>query len=322
MASWTENENGKGDEGVGIAFDLDAADGISHAICRAASPTLGDLPGFHQLGLRFAREARDVFAPILRRQPRIDVEPVRVERFGDYSRRLRGGLMNLTLVDLAPVQGQALVVLEPTLILHAADLYFGGSGTVPDVLPAEFSPTEQAITDKMVGGMIERLVETWKKVQPMAFHPVANESSPRLLNYLGPDEQVVVTRFSMTLADGQSTPIDIVYPLSALKPVLAKLGPPLGGPAAPENPRWSGALARAVMNVPLPVRSVLTEPVVPLSVLANLKPGDIIPIELDADIPLLIQARAVARGTVGQSGGKVAVKVDRMIPNSTNEDDQ
>lgn len=322
MASWTENETNVADEGVGISFDLDVAGGISHAICRAASPALDDLPGLHQLSLRFAREAREVFAPILRRQPHIEVEPARAERFGDYSQRLRGSLMNLTLVDLAPIQGQALVVLEPALVLHAADLYFGGSGAVPDVLPAEFSPTEQAITDKMVGGMIERLVETWKKVQPMAFHPVANESSPRLLNYLGPDEQVVVTRFSMVLVDGRTTPIDIIYPLNAMKPVLAKLGPPAGGAAAPENPRWAGALARAVMNVSLPVRSVLTEPVVPLSVLANLKPGDIIPIELDADIPLLVQTRAVARGTVGQSGGKVAVKVDRMIPNSTNEDDQ
>ncbi len=322
MASWTENDADMADDGAGISFDLDASGGIAHAIGRAAPPALGDLPGLHQLGLRFAREAREVFAPILRRQPRIDVEVAQTERFGDYSRRLRGSLMNLTLVDLAPVQGQALVVLEPSLVLHAADLYFGGSGAVPDILPAEFSATEQAIIDKMVGGLIERLVETWEKVQPMAFHPVANESSPRLLNYLGPNEQVVVTRFSMTLADGRSTPVDIVYPLSALKPVLAKLGPPAGGPATPENPRWSGALTRAVMNVPLPVRSVLTEPVVPLSMLANLKPGDIIPIELDADIPLLVQARAVARGTVGQSAGKIAVKVDRMISTATNEDDQ
>jgi flagellar motor switch protein FliM len=68
------------------------------------------------------------------------------------------------------------------------------------------------------------------------------------------------------------------------------------------------------MNVKLPVRSVLAEPVIPLAQLMTLKPGDIIPISFGPEIPLLVSNNRFARGAVGASNGRAAIRVHRIEP--------
>lgn len=81
-----------------------------------------------------------------------------------------------------------------------------------------------------------------------------------------------------------------------------------------EDPSWTNNLMRAAMNVKLPVRSVLAEPVIPLTQLMTLKPGDIIPISFGPEIPLMVTNRRFARGAVGASNGRAAIRVHRIEP--------
>ncbi len=87
------------------------------------------------------------------------------------------------------------------------------------------------------------------------------------------------------------------------------------------DPVWQSGLTRAVMDVPFAVRSVLAEPVVPLSLLMDLKPGDVIPIDLGHEIPLLVAANRFACGTMGHANGRAAIRLDR-IDDLSDEDAQ
>ena len=60
-------------------------------------------------------------------------------------------------------------------------------------------------------------------------------------------------------------------------------------------------LTRAVMTVKLPVRSVLAEPVVKLSTLMTLQPGDVIPIHFGAEVPVMVGGDRLGTGAVGTS---------------------
>ena len=66
------------------------------------------------------------------------------------------------------------------------------------------------------------------------------------------------------------------------------------------------------MAVRFPVRSVLAEPVVPLSTLMALKPGDVIPINVTPDVPVMVGRDRLGAGTVGAANGRAAIKLTQL----------
>jgi flagellar motor switch protein FliM len=281
--------------------------------------TLGDLHALQQLCDRQARGVRGVFEPLLRRQPRIVADPIRVERFDDYLARLPKGLMSLHMLKMGSLNGQAMVVLEGGLVFAMLDLFFGGSGVVTGT-HTEFTPSEDAIARRAVAGMVDVLDRTWADLTPISFEHLSTETNPKMIGHLDGDDPVVVVRFALTIGEGRTSPLDIVYPLLALKPLAPVLSSKVQGRRSDGDPRWQAGLTRAVMDVPLAVRSVLVEPIVPLSMLMNLKPGDVIPIDLGHEIPLLVASNRFACGTMGHANGRTAIRLDRLEELSEEDD--
>ena len=66
------------------------------------------------------------------------------------------------------------------------------------------------------------------------------------------------------------------------------------------------------MRIRLPVRTVLAEPVLPLARLRELKVGDVIPIGLGDQVPVMVGNDRLGFGTVGTSGGKAAIQLNAL----------
>lgn len=62
-------------------------------------------------------------------------------------------------------------------------------------------------------------------------------------------------------------------------------------------------------DIPLPLRAVLADMRVPVSRLSALAPGDILPLSLRREVPLLAQGTELARGTIGTMDDRVALKL-------------
>ena len=77
------------------------------------------------------------------------------------------------------------------------------------------------------------------------------------------------------------------------------------------HPVGSKALAGGgVLNLsPASIRSVLAEPVVSLQMLMDLKPGDVIPITISGDVPVMVGNDRLGCGTVGTSNGFAAIQL-------------
>ena len=106
--------------------------------------------------------------------------------------------------------------------------------------------------------------------------------------------------------------IDILYPVAALKPHHENITRRVHQRTPEVAPAWRQSLTRAVMNVPLAVRTVLAEPVIPLSRLLELKVGDVIPIGVGDQIPVMIGKDRLGFGTVGTSAGKAAIQLTSL----------
>lgn len=288
--------------------------GQVHALGAATVNPLGDLNALNHVNQRLARALRGLFEPLLRNGVRVVADGIEIKRFDDYHDGRGPGLSSTTLVSMAPLSGQAMVVLDGQLVFELVDLYFGGPGRAPEPMPGEFTPTADAMISRLSTGVVDRLAEAWRELAEIEFRAGRVESNPAMLSHIEGEDRVVLTRFTLLITDTRAATVDILYPAASLKPIASILSSKVQSRRGGADPAWLAALTRATMGVKLPVRSVLAEPVIPLSKLMALKPGDVIPISFGPEIPLLVAGKTFARGAVGAANGRAAIRLNRLEP--------
>ncbi len=269
----------------------------------------GDLHTLQHLSARFARAIRGVFEPLLRQEVRSWAEPLVVQRFADYRAERAEGLVAWLPLVMTPGAAQALCVMDGRFVLELLDLFFGGTGSVAPVLPAEFSPAGEAMIAR-IGQMIATPLKTaWEPMARFDFAPMRVETNPAMIADLDGEDAMIVTRFGIAAGAGKPVFLDLVYPVTALKPHAPSLTTKVLGKTAEPDPAWRNELTRAAMNIRFPIRSVLAEPVVSLQMLMDLKPGDVIPITISGDVPVMVGNDRLGCGTVGTSNGFAAIQL-------------
>lgn len=268
----------------------------------------GDLHTLQHLSARLARSLRGVFEPLLRQEVRCWAEPLVVQRFADYRAERPEELSAWLPMAMKPA-GAAILVLDGRLVLELLDLFFGGSGAVPQPLPSELSPAAEAMVMRLGSMILAPLTSAWEPLAKVEFTPGRVESNAT--GGIDNDDAAIVTRFGIAAGNTKPVFIDILYPVSALKPHTTVLTGKVLDKAEPD-PAWRTGLTRAVMGVKFPVRSVLAEPVVPLQMLIDLKPGDIIPIHFGPHVPVMVGNDCLGAGTVGTSNGQAAIRLTSL----------
>ena len=285
------------------------------ALGAGASNPMGDLNALALVNQRIARALRPLFEPMLRQPVKVAPDPIAIERWDDYVEKRAGALSSVTLIGMPPLSGQAMLVLDGGFIFRLVDLYFGGPGLVPNPLPAEFTASAETMIGRVAKGFIDRLAGGWAELAEIDFQATRTETNIEMVSAVDGDDRVVVSRFVLSFGEGKQVPFDLLYPAASLKPIAPILS--AKAPArrqATADPVWINNLTRAVMNVKLPVRSVLAEQTVPLAQMMMLQPGDIIPISFGPEIPLIVANQRFARGAVGASNGRAAIRLNRIEP--------
>jgi len=204
-------------------------------------------------------------------------------------------------------------------VMELLDLFFGGNGATPAELPAEFSPAAEAMVARLGMMLCGPIKAAWEPLARIDFRPGHVEANPTLIGDLDGDDPIVITRFGIAAGTAKPVFVDIAYPVAALKPHAPSLTGKVHAKTAEPDPAWRTGLTRAVMGVRFPVRSVLAEPMVPLSVLMDLKPGDVIPISFGADVPVMVGGDRLGAGTVGTSNGHAAIRLNSITRDKNEE---
>lgn len=270
----------------------------------------GDLHTLQHLSARLARGLRGVFEPLLREEVRAWAEPLAVQRFADYRAER---LDKLTAwLPLGMDDRTALLVMDGKFVLELLDLFFGGTGAAPADMPAEFSPAAEAMVARLGQMIAAPLTAAWEPLARVTFTVGRCEANASMLANFDGEDALIVTRFGIAPGSAKPSFIDLVYPVSALKPHGTALTGKVVAKAAAEDAAWQTALTRAAMNIRFPVRSVLAEPTIRLSKLMALQPGDVIPISFGQDVPVMVGNDRLGAGTVGTSNGHAAIKLTSL----------
>jgi flagellar motor switch protein FliM len=273
----------------------------------------GDLVSLQHLSARLAKALKPVFEGMLRRELRAWAEPLVVQRYADYKAERGTALAAWQPLSMGTARARAQIVVDAKLVFEMLDAFFGGDGEAPHPLPAEFTPAAEALVSRLALSMGTPLDAAWEPLARISFRPEATGNLAAPLE-MGADDAVVVTRFGIAAGEHKPGYFDILYPIAALKPHGAALMPKVHGVEEEVEPEWRAGLTRAVMNVTLPIRSVLAEPMMPLGRLIELKEGDIIPIEFGPEVPVMVASRRLGTGLVGTANGRAAVRLTQIEP--------
>lgn len=271
----------------------------------------GRLPTLDMINERFAKDFRISLFGFLRRTPTITVNEIQMNKFGDYVHSLFMP-SNLSIVKIKPLRGNALFVMNPTLVYSIVENFFGGSGKYHTKIEGrDFTQTEMNVVNAIVFKIFEDLKKAWKPVLDLDFELVNSEVNPHFANIVSDSEVVIISTFHIEL-DNTSGDLQLAIPYSMIEPIREELNAGMHSNSSDHDDRWEKILLESIKRSPLDITFPLTKIDLRLGDLKSLKPGDIFPIDMPDVINGVIEDIPVFRGKYGVSRGNHAVKISEF----------
>ena len=297
-----ETEEEAVDDGSARSFDFASQDRIVR----------GRMPTLEMINERFARHLRISMFNMLRRNAEISVEGITVMKFSEYIHSLFVPT-SLNMVKVKPLRGTGLFVLEPKLVFTVVDTFFGGDGSFyAKIEGREFTPTENRVIRMLLDIVFENLQEAWAPVMPIQFEYLNSEVNPQFANIVSPSEVVVVCKFDVDL-EGGSGAMHITLPYSMIEPIRDLLDAGVQSDITDVDERWAISVKEDIKSAPVELSSTLATTELTLGQIIDLKPGDIIPMDIPDKVKVSAEGVPVYEGIFGVSNGNNAIKITNPV---------
>jgi flagellar motor switch protein FliM len=273
----------------------------------------GRMPVLDRLNERWVTEFQRKLTELIRQPVEVSLQQVQLAPYGDW---LAGQPMptSLNLCTVKPWPRSALVAVEGKLLFALVEKYYGGGAAKQAAKPAAptaretLTPSEQRLNKIIVDLLTDQFRRAFAPVATLEFQHAQTEINPNYVNMATPSETMVVTRVEVTLGQVGGGVV-LVLPLSSFEPVRDKLAEGLKTVSPESRQRWHKSLRTQLENAQLELTTVFVETEITMRELLQMKPGDVLPIEMPKTALLRAGPRPLLRGKFGRSRGYNAVSV-------------
>ena len=269
---------------------------------------------------RFVRHFKTGIVDVLRTEAKVSADTVMVMPYREYVASLQAP-MAVNIVNLNPLRGSSLAVIDPAIIFSVLDNFFGGPGAdMKDLVPTRtFTKTELSINKIITNILFGSLQEAWAPV--LSIKCVSNDviSNPDAIKIADKDELVVVSRFTTELGQNAKGNIEIVYLYSTLKPIRDSLESRVQASAEAPGSKmsWTADLMAAAMDAEVDIRVILGNIESTFKEFEHLAEGDILFFKKPNYAKVHAGGIAVFEGDIGTKDAHMAVQfVNPLIPAS------
>jgi flagellar motor switch protein FliM len=272
----------------------------------------GRMPTLELINERFARHMRISLFNMLRKTAEVAINWVQMMKFGEYQNTLYVPT-SLNMVRFRPLKGTALITMEARLVFILVENFFGGDGRFQTRIEGrEFTPTERRVIQLLLKIVFGDYKEAWSPVMGVEFEYLDSEVNPSMANIVSPTEVIVVSSFHIEV-EGGGGDFHMVMPYSMVEPIRELLDAGVQSDKMETDVRWSSALREEIMDVPVNFRVNLLEKNLALRDLMELRPGDVIPIDMPEHAVMFVEELPTFRVKMGRSDDKLAVQVSEKI---------
>jgi flagellar motor switch protein FliM len=215
-----------------------------------------------------------------------------------------GPLAGNALQAIAGGPHRLLVSVEMHAVLAELDRTFGGNGDVGEELPAVLPMS----ADRLSARLEQLLADSFRAALPMPceLRPVERHVRYTLLEPFPEVIELALLTLEVTQPMARPWIVRFAVPLVGLPDLLdrRRSAPRHAVARPPADPR-----DKPFADVPLTLEATLIDMALPLSRLARLEPGAILPVSVSRSVPLRIGDTVVGHGTVGELDDRTALQI-------------
>ncbi|MHB9025436.1 MAG: flagellar motor switch protein FliM [Armatimonadota bacterium] len=271
-------ENAEGQEGQSYhevkIYDFAQPDNLPSEFLRA----------LETMNTSLARAWTGMFIGLLATE--VTVDPLAAEQI--TYRQLCNAIPEISAIGvyaLSPLEGSAIIELNPHLAWYCLDCGLGGTGEMPET-SREFTPLERGLLDDLFRRMLRELGKCWEHLLPL--HPtlrevITNAAAARIAQ---PDDRLVVCSFSVNLG-AVSGICTYAIPVGSLD--FERL---LNSDSSWDNPEEADPMEErrqinaSLLQAAVPLRACLRDVTITLGELASLQEGDVIHLDAQVEEPI------------------------------------
>ncbi len=276
----------------------------SSALMRAPLGPDGLVALLGKAGERLARALAPALAPLVGgKGATVRAKPARKSDLEELTMSSPELAANI-LFGMGPDRLPLLAMLDAAAVLRMVDRTFGGRGEAPSPLPDEFPASAGLFIRRLEAVLTQQLGAVLFPDGSGAVEGIARNGSLAALEPFGRSEPVAGIEFEVGEPGGDSWLMTLAVPLASLSAVFGE-----GPRRVPEGRAAADPLDEPFAGLPLELAAVLVDMKMPMSALAGLEPGMVLPVAVARNVPLRLGRVTVATGTVGAADDRVALQI-------------
>lgn len=276
------------------------------ALVRAVPGPEELIPQLDRAAQRFARALAPALAPFTGGgAPRVKAQAGRRTTLDDVAMFMPDLAAN-SLIGVGAERLPLLASLDAAAVLRMVDRTFGGRGEAPSPLPDAFSVSAELMIARLEGIVSAALAKALPGAAGGLLEPLRRSGSLTELDPFDRNEPIVALECQVEEPSGDSWIVTLALTLPAL---CALFGEAPRQPARATARTPADPLAPPFADLPLQLVAVLVDMRLPVSMLAALAPGQVIPVAVARQVPLKLGAQTIAKGQVGSAEDRVALQL-------------
>ena len=299
-----------------LGFDLSAEEGDDRsglrALINSALVAHRRLPMLDVIFDRTARQLTTNLRKLTDDNVEVTLDDVSSTRFGDFVSSLSAPSV-VGVVKSSYLESYCLIAVDAELIYSVVDLLLGGrrGGSSLTIEERKFTPIELALTQRVLGQLVDAFEEAFSAVAPLDLNIDRVETTPRFAAIAQNASVCSLAKYKIDM-DGRGGRAVILAPHAMLEPVHKLLLHEFIGEANGNDDKWRRDLKGELEEANLELRAVLGETKLTIGEVATLKTGQTISFRLGISPRAEVRAgeTVIATGVVGKKSANLAIRLD------------
>jgi len=273
------------------------------------------LKGLQSLFEAFAREVSIVFPPFLRTVVRIDLVSIDQLTYDEFILSVARPT-SLSVIDMAPLDGTAVMELSPSVVYPIIDRVLGGKGMTLSE-PRELTEIENRIIQRITMMMLDCLRRSWEQLIEFSLSVLQQESDPLIVQIVAGSEMVILVGYEVHIGETVGS-MNFCIPLVVLNPILDQISQQTHFARRLSDEvvaMTRQAIESRVLKAQVPVDGVLGHARLTVKDILELQVGDVVQLDSSPVQPVVLEVGGVSRfkAKPGRRGEQSAVQIVSLI---------
>ena len=232
----------------------------------------------------------------------------------------------LAVIDMDPLNGSAILEIDPAITFSVIDRLFGGQGE-PAKLTRDLSEIEQSVMENVIVRILSNLRESWGQVVDLRPQLSQIEANPQFAQIVPPTEMVVLVTLETRVGEVEGM-VNLCIPYLTIEPIISKLSAHhwYSSTVRAGTTENFNVLSETIANIEVALTAEIGRTSIPVSEILALKSGDVIrlkEVSLKDELKFKVGDKTKFLCRPGVVGNKIAVQVVKKIEEiATKEVDQ